>query len=147
MTKNLDTKPHATLAERKEQLMQWLKEHKKQLAFTGLTIGGLLLLVLVPKDVQSLQNLEDALKLFKTGSSVKGAEDGLKVVAEEYVVEGEDDVKDTISFLIEVRKHIRNLPNGYQASPSKIESAEKNGFILKDGQTWVEEYTKGGCAA
>ena len=37
-------------------------------------------------------------------------------------------------------KHIRNLPEGYKASAEKIASAEENGFNLKEGQTWVDEY-------
>lgn len=37
-------------------------------------------------------------------------------------------------------KHIRNLPKGQSASPEKIRTAEENGFILKDGQTWVDDY-------
>ena len=35
---------------------------------------------------------------------------------------------------------IRNLPEGYKASVEKIASAEANGFNLKEGQTWVDEY-------
>lgn len=37
-------------------------------------------------------------------------------------------------------KHIRNLPEGQNASAEKIATAEANGFKLEDGQTWVDEY-------
>lgn len=37
-------------------------------------------------------------------------------------------------------KHIRNLSEGQNASAEKIASAEANGFNLKEGQTWVDEY-------
>ena len=37
-------------------------------------------------------------------------------------------------------KHIRNLAEGQNASAEKIASAEANGFNLKEGQTWVDEY-------
>ncbi|MHB9796100.1 hypothetical protein [Streptococcus suis] len=37
-------------------------------------------------------------------------------------------------------KHIRNLPEGQKASPEKIRTAEENGFLLEDGQTWVDDY-------
>ncbi len=47
----------------------------------------------------------------------------------------------------EVRRHIRNLPDGWHASPEKIAEALKNSIILMDGQTWVNSYMKGGVAA
>lgn len=37
-------------------------------------------------------------------------------------------------------KHIRNLPEEQKASPEKIRTAEENGFLLEDGQTWVDDY-------
>lgn len=47
----------------------------------------------------------------------------------------------------EVRKHVRNLPNGWNASNEKIATALENGIVLLDGQTWVDGYMKGGTAA
>lgn len=46
------------------------------------------------------------------------------------------------SILIEVIPHIRNLHEGWCASPNKIQTALEHGFSLKDGQTWVESYKK-----
>lgn len=37
-------------------------------------------------------------------------------------------------------KHIRNLPEGHNASAEKIATAEEHGFSLGEGQTWVDDY-------
>ena len=47
----------------------------------------------------------------------------------------------------EVGRHIRNLPDGWHASPEKVAEALKNKIILREGQTWVDSYMKGGAAA
>lgn len=47
----------------------------------------------------------------------------------------------------EVRRHIRNLHKGWHASPEKLAAAREMGIILQEGQTWVDNYMKGVCAA
>lgn len=37
-------------------------------------------------------------------------------------------------------KHIRKLPDGWQASPEKVATAKENGFDLRPGETWVDDY-------
>ncbi|MGL5353714.1 MAG: hypothetical protein ACRDA5_10405 [Clostridium sp.] len=49
--------------------------------------------------------------------------------------------KSQVSF--EVCDHIRNLPEGRNASAKKIATAAEFGYNLKPGQTWVDTYTKG----
>ena len=46
----------------------------------------------------------------------------------------------------DVSKHIRNLPEGWHASPGKVATALETGIELLDGQTWVDSYWKGGVA-
>lgn len=43
---------------------------------------------------------------------------------------------------IDVREHIRNLPEGWKPSINKIELAEKMGHCLEENQTLVNAYTK-----
>ncbi|MDD3185315.1 MAG: hypothetical protein ACOX1S_14975 [Anaerostipes sp.] len=43
---------------------------------------------------------------------------------------------------IEVSEHLRNLPEGWNASAEKILSATEHGYQLNPGQTWVDTYTK-----
>lgn len=44
--------------------------------------------------------------------------------------------------IINVKEHIRNLPEGWNPSISKVELAEKNGYRLERHQTWVNAHTK-----
>ncbi|MBW6475007.1 MAG: hypothetical protein K0B14_17910 [Anaerolineaceae bacterium] len=44
--------------------------------------------------------------------------------------------------VVNVTKHIRNLPEGWKASPEKINSAIKKGVLLETNQTWVDDYSK-----
>lgn len=57
-------------------------------------------------------------------------------------------IENAVSIIpVAVNKHIRNLPDGWKASPKKIASATENGYILESGQTWVDNYTRGAIAA
>ena len=47
----------------------------------------------------------------------------------------------------DVCEHVRNLPNGWNASPEKAETAADHGYDLGPGQTWVESYTTGNKTA
>lgn len=47
----------------------------------------------------------------------------------------------------EIRSHIRNLPEGWNASAEKLATAAENGYLLLPGQTWVDSYTKNRIAA
>jgi hypothetical protein len=47
-----------------------------------------------------------------------------------------------IGNVMNVRKHIRNLPEGCNPSISKLKLAAKHGYLLKKNQTWVNAYTK-----
>jgi hypothetical protein len=44
--------------------------------------------------------------------------------------------------VVNVNKHIRNLPEGWKASAMKIVSASKNGITIETNQTWVDDYSK-----
>lgn len=56
----------------------------------------------------------------------------------EYNLVGEQNVEKTGSH--HASKHIRNLPEGHNASAEKIATAEEHGFSLGKGQTWVHDY-------
>lgn len=55
------------------------------------------------------------------------------------------DYSNTLPF--EVRSHIRKLPTGMHASPTKALTAYEHGYILNQGETWVETYVKMSKAA
>lgn len=47
----------------------------------------------------------------------------------------------------DVSKHLRNLPEGMHPSSEKVATALEHGFELAPGQTWVDNYVKGGTVA
>ncbi len=51
-------------------------------------------------------------------------------------------VKHSVPTPIEVSEHLRNLPEGWNASAEKMLSATEHGYQLNPGQTWVDTYTK-----
>ena len=146
------------MAERKN-LIQWVKEHKKQLIIAGIGIGTLILIIWGIKNRKTIESLLDSLKDAVKNPTAKNAEEISKAVMERALVPEpiplpEPDpviVPVTASNLEElpfaVRRHIRNLPDGWHASPEKIEEALRNNITLMDGQTWVDSYLKGSVVA
>ena len=130
---------------------QWIKEHKKQLIIAGVGVGALTLLILGIKHDDEIKALWDLLRK-TTQKTPEALTDQLaQVVAEAPAASVQETIaavtsnSDRIPF--EVRRHIRNLPDGWHPSPEKIAEALNNSIVLVDGQTWVESYTKGAVAA
>lgn len=135
----------------RKSLISWIKEHKKELIFAGISIGTLILIILGIKNKAEIKALWDALRKVVKQPTAKVTETVTKVAVEipqdpiKEVVTAVASNSDTIPF--EVSRHIRNLPDGWHASPEKVAEALKNNIILMDGQTWVDSYMKGGVAA
>lgn len=137
--------------EERKGIIQWIKEHKKELIIAGVSIEALVLVVIGIKNKDAIKELWESLKNTAIQTSLKVSDAATEVVMEAPIESFQNGVSnmasnsETIPF--EVRKHIRNLPEGWHASPKKIEEALKNSIILMDGQTWVDGYMKGGFAA
>ena len=135
----------------RKSLIQWIKDHKKELIIAGISIGTLILIILRIKNRALINDVWDSLKEVVKHPSVKCKEKIVKVMAEvptEPIQEIVPVVPSSLTNLpIEVRTHIRNLHEGWHASPEKIAEALKNNIILMDGQTWVDSYIKGSVAA
>lgn len=129
----------------------WIKEHRKELTIAGISIGTLILIVLGIKNREVVKVVWDSLKKAVKQPTAKTAEAVSKVTVEiplepiQKVITVVASNSEALPF--EVSRHIRNLPEGWHASPEKIAEALKNNIILMDGQTWVESYMKGGIAA
>lgn len=136
--------------ERKD-LIQWIKGHKKQLIIAGISIGTLIMIILGIKNRVAIKAVWDSLKEVVKHPTVKATEEVVKDVAEIPSAQVSGTVAVVVSnsetLPFEVSRHIRNLPNGWNASPEKIAEAMENNIILMDGQTWVDSYMKGGAAA
>lgn len=132
-------------------LICWIKEHKKELIIAGINIGTLILIVLGIKNREMVKVVWDSLRKTMKQPTSKVTEAVTKVTVEiplepiQEVVTVVASNSETLPF--EVSRHIRNLPEGWHASPEKIAEALKNNIILMNGQTWVDSYVKGRIAA
>lgn len=129
------------------QMIQWIKAHKKQLILAGIGIAALIALVLGIKNKDTLKAL---------WASLKGVvEPAAETVSDAVASTVAELPAETPALLLsndpcvpqEVRRHIRNLHEGWHASPEKLAAAREMGIILQEGQTWVDNYMKGVCAA
>lgn len=129
------------------QIIQWIKAHKKQLILAGIGIAAVIALVLGIKNKDMLKAL---------WASLKGAvEPTAERISDAVTTTVTEITTETPALLLsndpcvsqEVRKHIRNLHEGWHASPEKLAAAREMGIILQEGQTWVDNYMKGVCAA
>lgn len=139
----------------KEQskVIHWIKAHKKELIVAGVSIAavvGTILLIRNHKALRAYWNYLVGLipKSSTARTTTKAAEATVKttesVVKNAKVATEAAHTSNVIPF--EVAKHVRNLPEGWHASPGKIASALENGIDLAEGQTWVGPYWKGGVA-
>ena len=133
-----------------KKVIRWIKDHKKELIIAGVSIAAVIGAILLYKNRKALKAYWDYLVgliqhvgVAKTpGDAVKAAENVAKVTEEvAKATEAATHTAEVIPF--EVAKHIRNLPDGWHASPGKIASAVENGVALAEGQTWVDCYWKG----
>jgi len=130
-------------------VIRWIKEHKKELIIAGISIGTLIILGI--KNRAAIKALWYSLRKVVKHPAVKVTETVTKVMVEmpqepiNEVITAVTSNSDTIPF--EVSRHIRNLPDGWHASPEKVAEALKNNILLMDGQTWVDSYMKGSVAA
>ena len=118
---------------RENKLKSWIKAHKSELIFAGsiiITTVGAILLV-------------------KKGDSVK------KIVVKQMKMSSSQSLEDidktpTISDVIctptiktiDVREHLRNLPNGYHPSALKLTEASDLGIELLENQTIVSSHSR-----
>ncbi len=129
------------------QMIQWIKAHKKQLILAGIGIAALIALVLGIKNKETLKALWASLK-----GAVKPTAEGISGTVATTVTEIPTEtpvllLSNDLRVPQEVRRHIRNLHEGWHASPEKLAAAREMGIILQEGQTWVDNYMKGVCAA
>lgn len=148
------------------KFIKWVKTHKKALAIAGISVVGLIAIIVGIRNKEVLKAFWCSLRKSieqPTKAVVKvpvahtpkpqvihPVVEAVKPVAQAIEPAIEETVTITrraslISF--EVDPHIRDLHPGWHASPEKIATAAAHGFDLKDGQTWVEAYIKGGAVA
>lgn len=131
----------------KEQkaLIRWIREHKKEIAIAGISITALVGFALGIKNKETMETLWNALKNNDPKIPIKT---GVPRITEQV-----SDIESVVIPMhreykepIDVSSHIRNLHQGWKASPEKLAKAAAYGIELLPGQTLVEGYTKGEVA-
>ena len=129
------------------QMIQWIKAHKKQLILAGIGIAALIALVLGIKNKDTLKALWASLKCVVEPAAETVSDAVASTVAEIPAETPALLLSNDPRVAQEVRRHIRNLHEGWHASPEKLAAAREMGILLQEGQTWVDNYMKGVCAA
>lgn len=131
----------------KEQktLIHWIREHKMEIAIAGISITAMVRLVLGIKNKEVMEVFWNALK--NTDPKILIKTETPRITEQVSNIEGvvipmhrEYKAPFDVSF------HIRNLHEGWKASPEKLAKVAAYGIELLPGQTLVEGYTKGKVA-
>lgn len=141
------------MEKQKKDVVNWIKAHKKELIIAGVSVTAVITAILCYKNWESIEELWMSLvkKVDKIPSEPEIV-DVVEVFTPVTIVEHEVPVvvpimREAPQLPFDVCDHIRNLPEGWHASPEKIATAAEHGFTLLPGQTWVENYTKAAQAA
>lgn len=119
----------------------WIREHKKEIAIVGISVATLVGLAWGIKNKEKIETFWDMLENNNRKKLIKMA-----------VPEITEEVNNNESVMIpmrweykapfEVSSHIRNLHEGWKASPEKLAKAATYRIDLLPGQTLVEGYKK-----
>lgn len=123
--------------QKKKSFFEKVKEHKAEIIIGGITIVSVLGVVLIVKNWDTIKG-QTVTSLFMNGTKANG--DTIPRVTE--AIENTIISIQSNGRVIDVSKHIRNLPEGWKASAEKMDSAIKSGFVLGANKTWVEGYSK-----
>lgn len=145
------------MEDQKKVFIEWVKAHKKQLTITGISTLAVIGIILGIKNKDTIIELWASLQKSiskappetPTFSMPAPKTTEIRTATSELVAETKELTRaytpQTIPF--NVKDHLRNLPEGWHASPEKIAEAELLGIELLPNQTLVNSYTKGVIAA
>jgi hypothetical protein len=107
-----------------KSLFEKAKENKKEIVIGTAIVFSVMGTILVVKNRAVIK------------SSIKSS------LVEEVLTKSIETKNNVSPNTINVREHIRNLPDGWNPSINKVELASKYGYSLEGHQTWVNAYTK-----
>jgi hypothetical protein len=135
-----------------KKFIKWIKEHKKALIIAGVSVATLITIVWGIKNKELIKDVWISLKKIIEKPDTRLLDKTIDASTTNVicpVVEKALPVAvpshDMLPF--KVNRHIRNLPEGMNASPEKIEEARKLHIVLKENQTLVKPYVKRATAA
>lgn len=133
----------------KNKLLIWVKKHKLELIIAGISVTAIIAVILGVKNYEALEEMRASLKKLVEKTSKEISSVSMPQVPEMVLISDTAVTNTThqAQLVYDVREHPRNLPEGWKASPEKIAMAAERGYDLKQGQTWVDKYTKGRTAA
>jgi hypothetical protein len=147
------------MEEQKKGFIVWVKAHKKELVFAGISVTALIGIILCIEKRDSIESLWKPLSRAMEKSPAEAVEVSHTTIdkitrssftATDVITQNEiQSINTTKDFRnpFDISDHIRNLHEGWRASTEKIIEAEAMGIILQPGQTFVDAYTKGGVQA
>ena len=124
----------------KSKLIRWIKKNRKALIAAGISLGLIIAIVLGIKNANAIKAFWASLQNIPMKSDITTTRPTTPVITEQTVAAV---TRNSCSVPFDVSAHLRTLPEGCHASAEKIATALDNGFILQEGQTWVEAFTKG----
>lgn len=132
------------MEEKKKAFVVWVKEHKKQLFFTGISFTSILGVIFALKDKETILSLWKYLEDIITKEPQKLPNDinVTQVTATSFRKEGSVRSYKSPEEAFDVSQHIRNLSNGRHHSAEKAVEAAELGISLSPNQTIVDKYTK-----
>ena len=121
---------------KKSKFISWVKKHRVELIVSGISVASLILIILhYNGSVDDLFNMIHNKTLNKNINN----ENLAQVFNLQPITENK--IKGDIE--ISVKEHIRKLPKGCHASPTKIKEAFSKGIDISDGSsTLVRSYTR-----
>ena len=127
----------------KSKLIRWIKKNRKALIAAGISIGLIIGIILGIKNADELKALWASLQNTPAAPAMTAAKSAAPVITEQTTAAV---TRSSCTVPFDVSAHLRTLPEGWHASPDKVATALDNGFVLEEGQTWVESFTKGNAA-
>lgn len=135
------------MEEKKKGFIAWVKAHRKQLIFTGISVTAILVVIIGFKNKEDILDLWNSLEDSITKVPKKLPETMSVAQVTTPVLEEVISVRSYASpqEAFDVSQHIRNLSGGRHHSAEKAAEAAALGIPLLPNQTIVDTYTK--CVA
>lgn len=135
------------MEQEKKSFKEWIKEHKTELILSGVSIAALIAVIFGIKSKKELMEIwESLISLVKQKPAFISRNESQPVIVKNPVSESIKSFAPITRCPHYTRLSIRNLPEGWHASPEKIRLAGEMGLKLAQNQTWVVPYNTGSAA-
>lgn len=123
--------------QKKNGILEKMREHKTEIIIVGVLIASAVGVIMIVKKWDAIKG-QTVVNLYKNGVKIN---DSMVPPVGGAIEKASNKIPSNVR-VIDVRKHIRNLPEGWKASPQKVDLAMKSGIVLGLHQTLVDDYSK-----